>query len=215
MKNLFLIIFILLSNISFSQNKDFDKSYKKELIDSIAYQLNDKYVFPDVAHLMASNLLKRLERGEYNEITNKKIFADSLKSHLFKVSKDKHIGVSYDEELALQLNKPKEEKNSAENFKRINERVRKFNYGFEELKIMKGNVGYVKITGFSPTKYGGKTATSAMQFVSNCDALIFDLRVNYGGDDTMIQLLISYLYSNEPVHLTDFYHRKENKTTQS
>jgi len=211
------VLLILLLTISvkvYSQDGKFDKGDKKEIIDSIIFQLKDKYVFPDVADLMAKDLIKRYKRGEYNGIKSKKIFADSLTSHLYTISKDKHIGVSYDKEMASRLRTPKKEEDEAKKFKRVNERVRKFNYGFEELKIMEGNIGYIKITAFAPTKYGGKTAVSTMQFVSNCDALIFDLRVNFGGDPTMIQFLISYLYTEEPVHLNDFYYRKQNKTTQ-
>ena len=164
---------------------------------------------------MAKDLLKRYKQGEYNGIEKKTVFADSLKNHLFAISKDKHIGVSYDEKMAIRLKQPKTEGDPDTKFNTVNERVRKFNYGFEELKIMKGNVGYIKLTGFAPTLYGGKTAFSAMQFVSNSDALIFDLRTNFGGDDTMIQLLISYLFSEKTVHLNNFYHRKQDKTTQS
>ena len=216
MKIKILIILVLLTSVKvFSQDGNLDKAEKKEIIDSIIFQFKDKYVFPDVADLMAKDLLKRYKRGKYDRITDKTIFADSLKNHMYAISKDKHIGVSYDKEMASRLREPKNEEDPIEKFKRVNERVRKFNYGFDELKIMEGNVGYIKIGAFSPTKYGGKTATSAMQFVSNTDALIFDLRNNFGGDPTMIQLLISYLYSDEPVYLNDFYYRKENKTTQS
>src|SRR5690606_8160252 len=216
MKIKILIILILSISVKvFSQDRNFDKVEKKEIIDSIIFQFNDKYVFPDVADLMAKDLLKRYERGEYDRITDKTIFADSLKNHMYAISKDKHIGISYDMEMASRLREPKNEEDPIEKFKRVNERDRKFNYGFEEVKIMKGNIGYIKLTGFAPTLYGGKTASSAMQFVSNSDALIFDLRTNYGGDDTMIQLLLSYLFSEKPVHLNNFYHRKEGKTTQS
>ncbi|RAV28458.1 S41 family peptidase [Sinomicrobium soli] len=216
MKIRILIIFVLgISIQGYAQNPNFNNAVKKEIIDAIIFQFKDKYVFPDVADLMAKDLLKRYKRGEYDDIVDNVVFTDSLKHHLFLVSKDKHIGVSYDEEMASRLRKPKTEENTKEKFDRVNERVRKFNYGFEEVKIMKGNVGYVKLTGFAPTLYGGKTASSAMQFVSNSDALIFDLRTNFGGDDTMIQLLLSYLFSEDPVHLNSFYHRKDDKTTQS
>ncbi|RNL87179.1 hypothetical protein ED312_10220 [Sinomicrobium pectinilyticum] len=200
---------------AYTQSGNLTNAHKKEIIDSINYQLKDKYVLEKMADLMAKDLLKRHKRGEYKTITDKTVFADSLKSHLFTVSRDKHIGVAYDEEKAARLRSPSKKEDPAEKFNRVNERVRKFNYGFEELKILENNIGYIKITAFAPTLYGGKTASSAMQFVSNCDALIFDLRNNFGGDPTMIQLLISYLYSDEPVHLIDFYHKKENTTTQS
>lgn len=209
-----MLLTFLISTKIYSQNFDLTEAEKRKIIDSINYQLMDKYVFPEVAEKMTSDLIIRFQHGEYSGITDKLVFADSLRKNLFAISKDKHIGVFYDKEMASRLRVPKSEDDPTEKFNRINERVRKFNYGFEEVKIMEGNVGYVRITAFAPTKYGGKTATSAMQFVSNCDALIFDLRNNHGGDPTMIQLLISYLYSDELIHLNDFYYRKENKTTQ-
>ncbi len=217
MKCMLFPLWLLIASMSaYSQEAQLTDTYKKEVIDSIAFQLKDKYVFPDAADLMAEELLDRYKKGHYDNIKDKTTFADSLKSNLYMISKDKHVGVSYDEEKANQLRTPmKVGETYDEKFKRVNARVSKSNYGFEELKIMENNVGYIKLTGFAPTMYGGKTAASAMQFVSNTDALIFDLRANFGGDPTMIQLLISYLYAEEPVHLNNFYHRKEDKTTQS
>lgn len=209
----FIASFFFAKNIS-AQTTRFKTTEKKEIIDSIIFQYNDKYVFPEVAKLMEKDLLKRYRAGEYDKIQDKNVFADSLKSHLFKVSNDKHIGVSYNSDLANQLRTPKAEEDPVAKFNRVNERARKINYGFDELKIMDGNIGYFKIGAFAPTEYGGKTASSAMGFLANCDAIIFDVRNNFGGDESMVQLLISYLYSGETVHLNDFYHRKEDKTKQ-
>jgi C-terminal processing protease CtpA/Prc len=41
-----------------------------------------------------------------------------------------------------------------------------------------------------------------MGFLSGSDALIVDLRDNGGGDPTMIQLIVSYLVSSEPIHFS-------------
>ncbi|APD06215.1 hypothetical protein UJ101_00676 [Flavobacteriaceae bacterium UJ101] len=216
MKITIILLFITFASAKVSsQIHSLNKAEKKEIIDSIIFQFKNQYVFPEVADLIEKDLLKRLKNGDYNTIKDQSTFADSLKNHLFLISQDKHVGVSFNKETASQLRKPKIKENSTEKFNQVNERARKFNYGFEELKIMKGNVGYMKLTGFSPTQYGGKTASIAMQFLSNCDALIFDLRINYGGDSSMIQLLLSYLFSEEPVHLNDFYHRKKDEITQS
>ena len=38
-----------------------------------------------------------------------------------------------------------------------------------------------------------------MNFLANCDAVIFDLRYNGGGYAEMVQLILSYLF-DEPVH---------------
>ncbi|WP_116107306.1 S41 family peptidase [Lewinella sp. IMCC34191] len=211
MKQLIVLLIILSSTVKVEAQNLTNES-KRHIIDAISFHLKDKYVFPDIALSMEADLLKRWQVGEYDHIVDKNIFADSLKNHLYMVSKDKHIGVSYNEVMASRLREPKED--PTEEFNRINDRVRKFNYGFEELKIMEGNVGYLKLGGFAPTKYAGKTASSAMQFLSNSDALIVDLRDNMGGDDSMIQLLISYLYSEKPVRLNNFYHKEGDETTQ-
>lgn len=129
-----LILSLTVSVTAYSQDENLNKAYKKEIINSINFQLKDKYVFPDVADLMAEDILKRYKRGDYDEIMDKTIFADSLKSHLFAISKDKHIGVSYDREKAARLRVPKMEENQAEKFKRVNERVRKFNYSTMDLR---------------------------------------------------------------------------------
>ena len=55
------------------------------------------------------------------------------------------------------------------------------NFGFEEVKILKGNVCYIKLTGFYDTEYAGEVAISAMNLVGRSKALIFDLRENRGG----------------------------------
>lgn len=89
------------------------------------------------------------------------------------------------------------------------------NYGFKEVKILEGNIGYIDLRGFVPPKYAGETAVAAMNFVGNCKALIFDLRKNGGGSPEMIQLISSYLFSAEPVHLNNFYFRPANKNTQT
>ena len=68
---------------------------------------------------------------------------------------------------------------------------------------------------FHPTDFGaGETATAAMSFVANTDALIIDLRENGGGSPDMVALVCSYLFGAHPVHLNDLYFRPENSTHQ-
>ena len=54
---------------------------------------------------------------------------------------------------------------------------------------------------------------AAMNFLSNSDAIIIDLRRNGGGEPSMIQLISSYFFE-EPVHLNSFYIRDEDKMKQ-
>jgi C-terminal processing protease CtpA/Prc len=70
-------------------------------------------------------------------------------------------------------------------------------YGFKELKILEGNIGYMVLSIFFSTKYAGETAITAMNYFSNCHALIIDLRKNRGGWDDMVTLLSSYFFDSE------------------
>jgi retinol-binding protein 3 len=89
---------------------------------------------------------------------------------------------------------------------------RKLNFGFEEVKRLGGDVGYLKVTGFPDAERGGPTVTAAMMFLTHTDALIIDLRRNRGGEPEMVDLLASYFFGAPPVHLNDLYLRKEGTT---
>ncbi len=66
------------------------------------------------------------------------------------------------------------------------------NYGFKEVKILDGNVGYLDLRDFFPLRWSAEPAVAAMSFLANCDAVIVDLRYNGGGEDTTVTFLLSY-----------------------
>jgi len=89
------------------------------------------------------------------------------------------------------------------------------NFGFNEVKILEGNIGYLDLRSFQDPSYAGDTAVAAMNFLSNSDAIIIDLRQNGGGSPQMIQLISSYLFESEPVHLNNFYWRPTDSHEQT
>ena len=95
------------------------------------------------------------------------------------------------------------------------ERNRLNNFGFNEVKILDGNIGYLDLRLFHNPSYAGETAVAALSFLSNSDALIIDLRKNGGGHASMVQLISSYLFGAEPIHLNSFYWRKSDKEEQT
>lgn len=88
------------------------------------------------------------------------------------------------------------------------------NFGFKKVERLGGNIGYIDFRGFAPAKYSKETIASVMGFLSNCDAIIIDLRQNGGGDPTGVQQICSYFFDETPVHLNDLYFRPENKTEE-
>ena len=83
----------------------------------------------------------------------------------------------------------------------------------KELKILPGNVGYLKFNSFVDASMAGPTAVAAMNFLAHTDALIIDLRDNGGGSPSLIQLITSYFFE-EPEHLNSFYIREGDQTHQ-
>jgi C-terminal processing protease CtpA/Prc len=87
------------------------------------------------------------------------------------------------------------------------------NFNFKEIKILPGNVGYLKFNSFPDASTAGPTAIAAMNFLSHTDALIIDLTDNGGGSPSLIQLITTYFFE-EPKHINSFYIREGDKTEQ-
>src|SRR5215213_1923606 len=68
-----------------------DAAAKTQVIDSILKELNDRYVFPEVAKQMETNIRQRVTGKEYDSITSAEEFAKKLTDDLQSVSKDKHL----------------------------------------------------------------------------------------------------------------------------
>ncbi len=92
---------------------------------------------------------------------------------------------------------------------------KQWNYGFEKIERLDGNVGYIEYTGFAPANKNAKKMLSAtMNCVANTNALIIDLRSNNGGDSKMVKLFLSYFFEKR-LKLSENYTRYNNKTTAS
>ena len=223
MKNLKTTIIIALSIIlwpignGFAQKTDSEFTQKQAsiTIDSIGNKLKANYIFPEVADKMIAALESNLKKGNYKSITDPQEFASKLTEDLQTISHDKHLRVMYNPERIAEQEKVV---TAADSIKYLNEYVsnmQRSNFGFNKVEILEGNIGYLDLRSFSDTEYAGETAVAAMNFLSNTDAIIIDLRQNGGGSPAMIQLITSYLYGAEPVHLNNFYWRPTDTHTQT
>lgn len=190
---------------------------KKQVIDSISAILESTYVFPEVALKMTELLKTKHRENNYAGITGPHEFATRLTEDIQSVSKDLHLRVRFDPEgIARRRNAALSSADSVALSERRLRNNRRSNYGFREVKILDGNIGYLKLTGFfGVDEEAGAAAAATMNFLSNTDALIIDLRQNGGGSPAMIQLITSYLYGPERVHLNNFYNRANDEQTQT
>lgn len=211
---LLVLAFLLQGYILEAQNQSANLSMteKKQVIDSTAFLLRKSYIFEDKANEMANLITSNLGSGKYDAIDDPAGFGDRLTADLRSVSHDKHLAVAYAPERVRQI-KAAQQDTSAVPIDGREERMS--NYGFEEVKILSGNVGYLKLNSFSEAQEGLAVAVAAMNFLANTDALIIDLTQNGGGSPQMIQLISSYLFDQNIRHLNSFYNREAGQTTQT
>lgn len=184
---------------------------RDETIEAIARELTEKYVFPKKATEVARAIRARKKRGEYNGITTGHALATTLTGHINEILLDAHFNVRYSKE-PLPPRQPQAAP-SAEELARHEEFSNHVNGGFERVERLPGNIGYLEVRGFGFPGRGFTAASAAMDFLSETDALIIDIRRNGGGAPEVVAFLCSYFFA-EPVHLNDLYFRPADATRQ-
>jgi hypothetical protein len=177
---------------------------RRAVVLDIANLAREKYVYPDIGEKLAESLRAKFESGGYDAMTDAGELALTLTEDLKAVSKDQHWNVAYDPHQATAHIDPETEEGE---LARWLAQARSNNFGFVRVERLQGNIGYIDLHEFAPSEYAGETAVAAMGFVAHCDALIFDLRENYGGHPSMVQLITSYLVDPKPRHINTFYYR--------
>jgi len=187
-----------------------DGPTRARVVEGAIAKLNESYVFPDVAKRMGDEVRARQKRGEYDSVTDGDAFARLLTKNFREVSHDKHLGVDFSPAVVPE---GPEGAPSADAVALFRKQMEHMNCGFDKAEVLSGNVGYVKIDRFADPAVCGPTATAAMNFLGNVDAIIFDLRENGGGDPKMVAFVSSYLFSKR-THLNDLWTRRTNHTEE-
>ncbi len=174
-------------------------------VEAAAAALEAQYVYPNVAADMAKSVRAKLAAGEYDSLADDASLARRLSEDLRAVSHDLHLRVRVAPPSAdLEHGGPALQELTRENF------------GFKKVEVLEGggNIGYIRFDGFRPDQGAKDAAAAALAFVSHCDALIFDLRFNGGGDPEMVRFITGYLF-DEPAHLNDMIDRDGKTVGQS
>jgi len=190
-----------------------DAAMRSQVLEAIAQKL-DAYAFPEVAQKIQADIRDRISNEGYQDVKSGFQLAETLTAQLQTLSSDLHLKVHFSPAVLPHLEPQQEIPPEELEIQRRQGALR--NFDFNQVERLRGNVGYLELFSFEPPEFAGKTATAAMQFLANTHALIIDLRHNRGGSASMVALLTSYLLpAYPPVHLTDLYWPKEDKTQQS
>jgi hypothetical protein len=212
-KSNYLIILILLtSSIFFGQGSQpaIDETEKKTVIDSVCANLEREYIFPEITQKYVSKLKENLRSGKYTSIKEPQEYAKKLTEDLAAIHRDGHLHINYNPEWIK--NEKQRAKLDEAAILRNKREERMTNYGFEEIKILPGNIGYLKFNSFSYDEGAFNVASGVMDLLANADALIIDLRENGGGSPEMIQFLCSYFLNNPSKHLNSFFYKEPDRT---
>jgi len=202
---------LFLSGMVFPQQR-VSEGEKKQIIEEICFLLREHYVFPEIADKIIYLLKGNLKKGKYDNAPDNTVFATLLTEDLRSVNQDLHLRV---DPLASRKAEPQDEPDWPEIFLNFISRDKSRNYGFVSVQILEDNVGFLELRKLAPLKAETKRIlTGAMDFLSNSDAVIIDLRKNTGGSPEMIQFLTSYFFK-DPVRLTGYFERKTGGVYQS
>ena len=190
---------------------DIDAATRNRVLDGAIAKLRERYVFAETAEAMAAAIDQRRRTGEYDAVTDGVSFAKIVTEHLRAVSHDRHLRLNFS---PVETPAPPESREpTPESRKRYREQMARVNCGFEKIEVLPGNVGYLKFNMFAQPEVCGPTATAALNFLANVDALIIDMRRNGGGSPAMVAYVSTYLF-DKPTHLNDLYNRAEDSTQQ-
>lgn len=180
------------------------------LVESIGAKLDAEYIYPDIAKAMAKAIRTHDRHGDYRDVPDGAALADKLTADLREVSHDRHLWVEHHAEGAR--DEPAGGPSIAD-LKTWRADVARDNFAFDKVERMDGNVGYIAFRLFAYPYLAADTASAAMSFVANTDALIIDLRRNQGGDPAMVAFMASYLF-DERTHLNDIRVRNGDRLEQ-
>lgn len=206
--SIFTFCLFCFSIITNAQKEPLSDEYKKETIENLCKLMNDYYVHEEVAKKTEVHLKKQLKDGHFKEIESIQSFADALTKSVQTINKDKHMRIRKNRPRKAAPNTP--EAIIEDRIYQIN-RERSLTAGFNEVKKMEGNVGYLDLRAFQYKAAGAPIADNYMKLISTSDAIIIDLRKNGGGNPEMVQYLCSYFF-NKKVHLNSLYFREGDRT---
>jgi hypothetical protein len=161
------------------------------VVEAVRKAIRDNYVVPAKRGPLDAVLAKGLAEGRY-AVADPQELAQRINADMGPVANDKHLGIRFDPVVSGQLaNRPQNDRVADGGFFRDLARGR--NHGLTELKVLPGNIRYLRYDGFDWTgPESGAAIDTAAAFLRGGDAIIIDLRFNGGGSPDAVRRLASY-----------------------
>ena len=129
-------------------------------------------------------LQKKLLNTDFDDLPPK-LITKKIKEKLVSEANDIHFHVG-----VQKLNLKKEVKKAP--LEEIN-----YNGGFSEVKLLNGNIGYIKWNQCVADETAHKKVIAALTFLQGCDTLIFDITNNPGGNGAISGFIFAHLFEGK------------------
>src|SRR5579872_4317381 len=130
-----------------------DAQEKRQAIQSLQHAIQDSYAFPDVADRLVRMLKDKQAHGAYDKVSSAKEFSALVTGQLADIAHDRHLHLIYSARTLPPMEEPKPGESplapDARMLEQMQREQRHDNFGFERLERLPGNIGYLKLNGFS------------------------------------------------------------------
>lgn len=186
-------------------------------VQTISKLVTDKYVFPEKGREIANHLLHELKKNTFKNVDSWKAVDSIATKVLREFSGDGHLFVRYNPTKVKNLLAVKKDvhDDSGHNSFFYGEEAPKNNFGFKEVKILEGNIGYIKLSQINLSEKSLPVLFASMRFVANTKALIIDVQDNGGGGSAIGDVFETYFLPKETA-LLEFRNREgKNHTSKT
>ncbi len=198
--------FLTMMSLSLSarQADEITSNQKVEVINALKKSFTEHYIYLDKANKVNQLLDQFLDNKELENLSNKNDFAKTLTGEINKIIDDKHFRVIVPGSRSRSTQNTDEPTHVFDTHLNALTQFRKG--GFKDIKMLEGNVGYVKIDGFRGEEM--HQVDGLMTYLRTADAIIIDLSDN-GGGGRPVNYLSSY-FLPEATLIGKTYHRNKD-----
>ncbi|MDV6330971.1 S41 family peptidase [Asticcacaulis sp. 201] len=171
-------------------------------IAAVKAEFQKTYVFPETVPAIIAKLDQSLTSGRY-DVDSPSELAALITADLRDSSHDRHAYLSYDPARYAAAQKPAQAGGDDELAAYDAAQARHDNFGLTDLRILPGNIRYLKIDGFEwVDDETGQAYDDAMRFLKGGDAVVIDLRGNGGGSGQAVLYLVSHFMKAGTLEIT-------------
>lgn len=195
---------------------------RRSVVSTLADRLTRHYVDADTGAMIAKHMRDRLAAGAYDTISSPGRFAEALTVDLRAVNGDRHLNVTYNPgnpgqrpgPEGIRMMGPPTRGPGGPGGPPPNAAIaaRRTNFSLGRVDILPGNVGYMDIRGFAGSPEVVDAIRSALEYLHNTDAVIFDLRRNGGGSPFSVNMIISHFTTADTIPSLTVKNRSGHET---